>query len=78
MPLNIAGTVVRSSFLAGLPNSGIVTRGLVLDIDASNIASYFCLVTHHCARFPVSVLHKLCADFEVRGNVKASNVIYAT
>ena len=40
MPLNIAGTVVRSSFLAGLPNSGIVTRGLVLDIDAGNIASY--------------------------------------
>lgn len=40
MPLNIAGTVVRSSFLAGLPNSGIVTRGLVLNLDAGNIASY--------------------------------------
>ena len=40
MPLDIGGNRITSQLLAALPNPGIITSGLVLNLDASNIASY--------------------------------------
>jgi len=40
MPLDIGGNRITSQLLAALPNPGIVTSGLIVYLDAGNIASY--------------------------------------